>query len=96
VLRRDGMLLIIGGSDGRILGPISRMVQALVVRRFVSQKLIPFISKGSKEGLVILKELIEAGKLTPVVDRTYPLRETAAALRYVRGGHARAKVVITM
>jgi NADPH:quinone reductase-like Zn-dependent oxidoreductase len=72
------------------------MLQAIVVRRFVSQKLIPFISNGGKDGLVALKELIEAGKLTPVVDRTYPLSETAAAIRYVRGGHARAKVVVTM
>jgi NADPH:quinone reductase-like Zn-dependent oxidoreductase len=58
--------------------------------------MIPFISQGSKDGMVKLTELIEAGKLTPVVERTYRLSETAAAIRYVRGGHARAKVVVTM
>lgn len=95
-LAREGTLLIIGGNDGFLLGPITRMVQAFAVRRFMSQKMVPFISKGSKDGMVKLMELIEAGKLTPVVDRTYPLSETAAAIRYVRGGHARAKVVVTM
>jgi NADPH:quinone reductase-like Zn-dependent oxidoreductase len=95
-LTRGGMLLIIGGSDGFLLGPITRMVQAFATRRFVSQKMVPFISQGSKAGMVRLKELIEAGKLTPVVERTYPLSETAAAIRYVRGGHAKAKIVVTM
>lgn len=95
-MTRDGTLVIVGGSGGRVLGPLSLWLQALVLRRFVSQRLVPFMSKGSKEGLVVLKDLIEAGKVTPVVDRTYPLSETAAALRYLEGGHARAKVVITM
>jgi NADPH:quinone reductase-like Zn-dependent oxidoreductase len=95
-LTRDGTLLIIGGNDGFLLGPITRMAQALVTKRFVSQKMIPFISQGSKDGMVKLTELIEAGKLTPVVERTYPLSETAAAIRYVRGGHAKAKIVVTM
>jgi NADPH:quinone reductase-like Zn-dependent oxidoreductase len=48
------------------------------------------------DGLVVLNDLIEAGKVTPVVDRTYPLSETAAAIRYLEGHHPRAKVVITM
>ena len=56
----------------------------------------PRISKSSKADLVVLKELIDAGKITPVIYRTYPLSETAAAIRYLQSGHARAKVVITM
>jgi NADPH:quinone reductase-like Zn-dependent oxidoreductase len=95
-LARDGTLVIVGGSGGRLLGPMSLWLQALVLRRFVRHKLVPFLSKGSHDGLVVLKDLIEAGKVTPVVDRTYPLSETAAALRYLEGHHARAKVVITM
>jgi NADPH:quinone reductase-like Zn-dependent oxidoreductase len=95
-LSSDGTLLIVGGNDGFWLGPITRMIQAFLVRRFVSQKMTPFISQGSKDGMVTLTKLIEAGKLTPVVERTYPLSETAAAIRYVRGGHAKAKVVVTM
>jgi hypothetical protein len=78
-------------SDGE-----RKMTAQLVLRRFVRQKLVPFLSKGSKEGLVFLKDLIEAGKITPVLDRTYPLSDTAAPIRYLETGHARAKVVITL
>jgi NADPH:quinone reductase-like Zn-dependent oxidoreductase len=46
--------------------------------------------------LLVLKELVESGKLRPVIDRTFPLAETADALRYIEGGHARGKVVVTM
>jgi NADPH:quinone reductase-like Zn-dependent oxidoreductase len=95
-LTRDGTLVIVGGSGSRLLGPMSLWLKALVLRRFVSQKLVPFMSKGTKDGLVVVTELIDAGKVTPVVDRTYPLSETAAAIRYLEDGHARAKVVITM
>ena len=57
-----------------------------MLRRLVSQKLVPFKSKGSKDGLVVLKDLIDAGKVTPVIDRTYPLSETASAIRYLEDG----------
>ena len=95
-LTHDGTLVIVGGSGGRLLGPMALWLQALVQRRFVSQRLVPFMSTGKKEGLVVLSELIEDGKLTPVVDRTYRLSETGAAIRYLESGHARAKVVITI
>ncbi len=54
-----------------------------------------FIAKYTKEDLVLLKGLIEAGKVRPVIDRTYPLTETAEAIRYLERGHAQGKVVIT-
>jgi len=95
-LTREGTLVIVGGSGSRLLGPMSLWLKALVLRRFVSQKLVPFMSKGTKDGLVVVTELIDAGKVTPVVDRTYPLSETAAAIRYLEEGHARAKVVVTI
>jgi NADPH:quinone reductase-like Zn-dependent oxidoreductase len=62
----------------------------------VSQKLGTFVAKPNSEKLMVLKELIEAGKVTPVIDRTYPLSEVPEALRYVEAGHARGKVVITV
>jgi NADPH:quinone reductase-like Zn-dependent oxidoreductase len=55
-----------------------------------------FLASVTKEDLLVLKELIEAGKVKPVIDQTYPLSETAAAIRYLEDGHARAKVVITI
>lgn len=96
LLAPDGTLVLVGGSLGRWLGPLGLWLQAFVIRRFVSQKLVPFLSKGGKEDLVVLKELIEAGKVTPVVDRTYPLSDVAAAVRYLETGHARAKVIVTL
>jgi len=63
---------------------------------FVGQRLGTFISKENSEDLVVLKEFIEAGKLTPVIDRTYPLREAPEAIRYLEKGQARGKVSITV
>ena len=54
------------------------------------------VAKITREDLIVLTELVEAGKITPVIDRTYPLSETAAAMRYLEEGHARGKVVITV
>jgi NADPH:quinone reductase-like Zn-dependent oxidoreductase len=92
----DGTLVLLGGPDGRWLGPIALWLQALVLRRFVSQQLRPFLSRGDRNDLAVLRDLIDAGKVTPVVDRTYPLSETAAAMSYLESGRARGKVVITM
>jgi NADPH:quinone reductase-like Zn-dependent oxidoreductase len=71
-------------------------VKAFVSSVFVRQQGRPFLSLPKNEDLVVLKELIEAGKVTPVIDRTYPLSETPEALGYLGEGHARGKVVITV
>jgi NADPH:quinone reductase-like Zn-dependent oxidoreductase len=63
--------------------------------RFVSQKLTTFIAKENYQDLIILAKLIEAGKITPVIDRTYPLTEAPHAIRYLEQGHARGKLIIT-
>jgi len=63
---------------------------------FVRQKLISGGGRVSADNLAFLKDLIESGKVTPVIDRTYPLSEAADAIRYVEDGHARGKVVITL
>ena len=62
----------------------------------MSQTLRPLTSKERSEDLVVLSELIEAGKVTPVIDKTYPLREASEAIRHLEQGHARGKIVITM
>lgn len=71
-------------------------VKALVLSLFVRQQGRPYLSIPKKEDLVVLKELIEAGKVTPIIDRTYLLSETPEAFRYLNEGHARGKVVITV
>lgn len=85
-----------GGFANHWLAGGGRVVRALVVSRFVSQTLRPFVTSPKVEQLLVLTELIQAGKLTPVLDRTYPLSETAQAIEYIGGGHARGKVVITV
>jgi NADPH:quinone reductase-like Zn-dependent oxidoreductase len=96
-LTARGTLVIIGGEGGgRWLGGTDRQLRALVLSPFVSQKLGTFISKENHEDMIVLKELIESGKLTPVIDRTYPLAEVPEAIRYLEEGHAQGKVVITV
>ena len=72
------------------------MIGAHVLNRFVSHRLRPFLVSPKFEDLVVLKELIEAGKVTPVIERTYPLSETPEAIGHMGGGHARGKVAVTV
>jgi NADPH:quinone reductase-like Zn-dependent oxidoreductase len=92
-----GTLVIVGGEGGgRWLGGIDRQLRAHVLSLFVRQKLGTWISKERPEDLKALHELLEAGKVTPVVDRTFPLNEVPEAIRYLRDGRAHGKVVITV
>jgi NADPH:quinone reductase-like Zn-dependent oxidoreductase len=79
-----------------VIGPLDRIISTMLLSAFVSQHLRPFLAKPSSQDLKTLTELIEAGKMTPVIDRTYPLVEAPAALRYLERGHARGKVVISI
>jgi NADPH:quinone reductase-like Zn-dependent oxidoreductase len=90
------LLLSSGESDGRWIGPVARIIKALMLSPFVSQKMVSFTVKPNKEDLRFLKRLIEAGKLRPVIDRTYPLAEVPEAIRYLEEGHAQGKVLITV
>jgi NADPH:quinone reductase-like Zn-dependent oxidoreductase len=95
-LAPHGTLVIVGGEGGgRWLGGFDRQIlRAPVVSVLVRQRLRPLVSKERSEDLLVLKELIEAGKVTPVIDRAYPLREVPEAIRYLEEGHARGKVVV--
>jgi len=90
------LVLSSGDSDGRWIGPIDRLIKAAALSPFVSQTLSSLNTKRSKKDLPYLTELIEAGKVTPVIDRTHSLGEVPEALRYLEQGHARGKVVITV
>ena len=94
VLTEKGALVVVGAPAGRWLAPASRLIQAAVLSPLVSQRLVPMISKNDPAGLALLKDLAEAGKIRPVIDREYELSETAEAVGYVGAGHARGKVVI--
>ena len=95
-LKSQGVYIVVGGPDGRWLGPLARLIKALVLSLFVSQNLVMFLARRSKEDLTIMHELMEAGKVTPVIARRYRLSEAPEAIRYLERGHARGKVVITL
>jgi NADPH:quinone reductase-like Zn-dependent oxidoreductase len=97
VLAPKGVHVGVGlASKGNWFGPVARPLAMVTRNPFVSRRLAPFLGQNSVEDLVVLRGLIEDGKVRTVVDRTYSLAEAADALAYVETGHAKAKVVITV
>lgn len=95
-LASNGTLVIVGGSGGPWFMGFGRTIGALALSPFVSQRLRPFFSKTTSEDLLVLMELIEDGKVAPVIDRTYPLGEAREAVRYVGQRHTRGKTVVNV
>jgi NADPH:quinone reductase-like Zn-dependent oxidoreductase len=91
---RGRLVLSSGDSDGVWIGPMDRILKAAMLSPFVSQRLVVLNVKRSKADLESLAALVDAGKVKPVIDRTYPLEEAPEAVRYVEQGHARGKVLI--
>ena len=96
VLTLSGTLILNSGSGAHGTGLLVRLIKPLVLSPFVRQNLRRYLSIPNHEDLVVLGELFESRQLTPVIDRTYPISETPAALEYIENGHARGKVVITL
>lgn len=96
-LTPKGTAVITGGeTNGRWLGGYDRQMRAVLLSSFVGQRLRTFVNSENHADLLALTELIEAGKVTPAVDRTFPLAEVPDAIRYLLNGQARGKVVITV
>jgi NADPH:quinone reductase-like Zn-dependent oxidoreductase len=96
-LTPKGILVVNGGgSPGHVFGPVAGLLRAVVASAFVSQRLRPLPPRQNRAELLAVTGLIEDGKLTPVVDRTYPLADTVEGLRHVERGHARGKIVVTV
>jgi NADPH:quinone reductase-like Zn-dependent oxidoreductase len=96
-LTPHGRLVIVGGeTDGRLLGGSGRQIRAKFLSPFISQTLGTFIASENAADLTALGELIEGGNLSPAIDRSYPLTETAAAIRHLLDGQARGKLVISV
>ena len=91
----EGMLVTAGGKSGRWKMGLTRGLRALVLSRLGSRKLVGIFAKANQEDLHIIRALMETGKVKPVIDRHYPLSETAEAIRYLEEGHARGKILIT-
>jgi NADPH:quinone reductase-like Zn-dependent oxidoreductase len=95
-LTRRGTYVVVGVKDmGRWLG-LGRQFKALLLSPFVPQRMRAFVVRHNREDLAVLKELVEAGKLAPVIDRFYALNDLPEALRYQGEGHARGKIVIVL
>ena len=96
-LADEGTLVLVGGEGGgRWLGGFQRQIFAPLRAVGSRQRLVGLVFKERQQHLVTLKELIEAGRLEPVIDRTYPLSDAADAIRYLEQGHAGGKVVVTV
>jgi NADPH:quinone reductase-like Zn-dependent oxidoreductase len=91
----NGMFVQVGAAKGGWIGVFARIISVVVRARLLRQRVKFFVAQSTPEDLAYLRDLIESGKLRPVIDRTYPLSEAREAVRYVGTGQARAKVVIT-
>ena len=97
ILTPRGTLVLVGGEgSGRWIGAVGRSIRALAVSPFVSQRLRMIVATANTKDLRFLTDLIEAATVSPVIDRTYSLREAPDAVRYLIAGRARGKVVITV
>jgi NADPH:quinone reductase-like Zn-dependent oxidoreductase len=98
VLTPEAILVIVGAKrgNGRLLGPLSHVIRMRLASVPNSQKIVFFIAKLDKPDLAVMRQLLESGKVTPVVERRYELTDVADALRYLGEGHAQGKLVITV
>jgi NADPH:quinone reductase-like Zn-dependent oxidoreductase len=96
VLKPNGTLVLAGADKRGGVAIFTRILGAFARSRLLRQRVVFYVAKATQDDLLVLKELMEAGKVCPAVDRTYPLSEGAEAVRYLGTGQARAKVVITM
>jgi NADPH:quinone reductase-like Zn-dependent oxidoreductase len=97
VLNPKGVCVMAGEMTGRgIIGLVARLISALVLSKFISKKLMVFLAKPNKEDLNAIRELMAAGKVKPVIDKSYRLSEVPDAIRYLEHKHARGKVVINL
>jgi NADPH:quinone reductase-like Zn-dependent oxidoreductase len=99
VLKPKGIYVLIGGggpSEQGLIGPLAKPIKAMLLSPFVSQKMGMMMADANQKDLAILADLMQSGKVKPVIDRTYKLSEVPDAMRYLEQGHARGKVVITL
>ena len=96
VLSPGGTLVVVGAPMGRWFAPLRRPIMAVVLSQLGSKRLLPFLARRSKDDLVVLASLIEAGTISPVVDSAFPMKHAADAMRHMENDHIGGKVVITV
>ena len=98
-LKPQGICVMIGGggpNDGGLIGPMARPIKTMLMSPFISQKMGMMLAEIRQDDLTKMSELMQAGKVTPVIDRTYPLSQIREAMKYLEAGHARGKVILTV
>jgi NADPH:quinone reductase-like Zn-dependent oxidoreductase len=95
-MKPEGILILVGGAKGNWLGPFVGPVQAMILTPLLGQEFGMMLARLDREDLAILAELMQAGEVTPVIDRHYALSEVPEAIRYSEEGHARGKIIISM
>ncbi len=99
ILTPNGKYVMIGGggpNEGRWIGPFGRVIHTLLLSPFISQQMGMMMADANHKDLTILADMMQAGTVKPVIDRTYPLSQIADAIRYLEQGHARGKVIISV
>jgi NADPH:quinone reductase-like Zn-dependent oxidoreductase len=99
ILNPNGKYVMIGGggpNDNRWIGPFGRVIHTLILSPFINQKMGMMMADANQKDLTILGDMMQSGKLKPVIDRTYKLDQLPDAIRYLEEGHARGKVIITV
>jgi NADPH:quinone reductase-like Zn-dependent oxidoreductase len=94
VMTPTGRMVMVGGGKGNWIGPLMRPLKALLLGPFVEQEFVTLLASLNKDDLVLLGDLMQSGGVTPVLDRSFPLSEVPAALRYSEEGHARGKIIV--
>jgi len=99
ILTPKGKYVMIGGggpNEGRWIGPFGRVIHTLLLSPFISQQMGMMMADANHKDLTILADMMQAGTVKPIIDRTYPLSQIADAIRYLEQGHARGKVIISV
>ncbi len=99
ILTPKGKYVMIGGggpNEGRWIGPFGRVIHTLLLSPFISQQMGMMLADANQKDLTVLADMMQSGKVKPVIDRTYKLSEVPQAIRYLKEGHARGKVIISV
>lgn len=96
VLQPDATVVLVGGPRTPVIGPLSHIIGVRLAALGSSQKAVFFVANFNREDMLVMKDLLETGKVKPFVERTYPMAQTAEAMRYLGTGHVQGKLVIAM
>jgi NADPH:quinone reductase-like Zn-dependent oxidoreductase len=96
ILTPHGRVVMVGPGRGDWIGPVTRILRATATSRFGRQKVLAFLATDDHADLVVLRDMLEAGSIKPVICRSFPLSRAPEAIRHVEDGHAQGKVVVTV